>query len=52
MNEVLQSPEAQNHFAKINLRAAGGSPAEAASFIKKETQIWGGVIKDAGVEAN
>ena len=52
VNEVLQSPEAQDHFAKINLRAAGGSPAEAAAFIKKETAVWGGVIKDANVEAH
>jgi tripartite-type tricarboxylate transporter receptor subunit TctC len=52
VNEVLQSSQAQDHFAKINLRAAGGSPAEAAAFIKKETEVWGGVIKDANVEAN
>ena len=52
LNEVLQSPEAQDHFAKISLRAAGGSPAEAAAFIKKETEVWGGVIKDAQIEAN
>ena len=52
VNEVLQSPEAQDHFAKISLRAAGGSPAEAAAFIKKETEVWGGVIKDAQIEAN
>jgi tripartite-type tricarboxylate transporter receptor subunit TctC len=29
-----------------------GSPAEAAAFIKKETEVWGGVIKDANVEAH
>ncbi|MGC2586582.1 MAG: tripartite tricarboxylate transporter substrate-binding protein, partial [Pseudolabrys sp.] len=52
VNEVLQSPEAQDHFAKINLRSAGGSPADAAAFIKKETEVWGGVIKDANVEAH
>ncbi|MGA9123607.1 MAG: tripartite tricarboxylate transporter substrate binding protein, partial [Pseudolabrys sp.] len=52
VNEVLQSPEAQEHFAKINLHAAGGSPAEAAAFIKKETEVWGGVIRDAQVEAH
>ena len=52
VNEVLQSPEAQDHFAKISLRAYGGSPAEAAAFIKKETEVWGGVIKDAQIEAN
>ncbi len=52
VNEVLHGPQVQDHFAKINLRAASGSPAEAAAFIKKETEVWGGVIKDAHVEAN
>jgi len=52
VNEVLQSREAQDHFAKITLHAAGGSPAEAAAFIRKETEVWGGVIKDARIEAN
>ncbi len=50
--KCCKSPEAQDHFAKINLHAAGGSPAEAAAFIKKETEVWGGVIKDAHVEAH
>lgn len=52
INEVLNSPEAQAHFGKINLQAAGGSPADAAAFIKKETQVWGGVIREAGVAAH
>ena len=52
VNEVLKSAAARDHFAKINLHAAGGSPAEAAAFIKKETEVWGGVIKDAHVEAH
>jgi len=49
---VLASPEAQSHFSKINLHAAGGTPAEAKAFITKETQVWGEVIKAAGVPAN
>ena len=52
VNEVLYSPEARDHFERINLHVAGGSPAEAAAFIKKETAVWGGVIKDAHVEAH
>ena len=52
VNEVLISPEAQAHFAKINLAAAGGSPAEAKAFITKETVVWGNVIKEAKVPAN
>src|SRR5262249_49030501 len=41
VNEVLKSPQARDHFEKISLRAAGGSPAEATAFIKKETEVWG-----------
>jgi tripartite-type tricarboxylate transporter receptor subunit TctC len=52
VNEVLNSPMAQDHFSKINLHAAGGSPAEAKAFIAKETEVWSGVIKDAHVEAH
>ncbi len=52
IDEVLESPEAQAHFAAINLRAVGGTPAEATAFIQKETRIWGDVIKAAGVAAN
>ncbi len=49
IEEVLRSPDVQAHFAKINLHAAGGTPAQAAAFIKKETQVWGAVIKEAHV---
>jgi tripartite-type tricarboxylate transporter receptor subunit TctC len=52
VNEILKSPAVQDQFAKINLQAAGGSPAEAKAFITKETEVWGGVIKDAKVEAH
>jgi tripartite-type tricarboxylate transporter receptor subunit TctC len=49
INEVLQGSEVQAHFAKLNMHAAGGSPAEAAAFIKKETAVWGNVIKEARI---
>ena len=52
INEVLASPEARDHFGKINLLAAGGTAAEAKAFISHETEVWGGVIKAAGVEAH
>jgi tripartite-type tricarboxylate transporter receptor subunit TctC len=52
INEVLRSPELQAHFATLNLQAVGGTPAEAGAFIKRETQVWGDVIKEAGVPAN
>ncbi len=52
INEVLESPEAKDHFGKINLQAAGGTPAQATAFIKNETQVWSGVIKEAHVAAH
>jgi len=50
INEVLDSPDVQEHFKKIDLHAAGGTPAQAAAFIKNETAVWGAVIKEAHVE--
>ncbi|MEI9804828.1 MAG: tripartite tricarboxylate transporter substrate binding protein [Pseudolabrys sp.] len=52
INDVLKSPEAQKHFGAINLTAADGSAAEAKAFIAKETQVWGRVIRTAGIAAN
>jgi tripartite-type tricarboxylate transporter receptor subunit TctC len=50
INEVLESPDVQDHFKKIDLHAAGGTPAQATAFIKNETSVWGAVIKEAHVE--
>ena len=50
IDDVLASPEAQDHFNKINLHAAGGTPAQARAFIAKETQVWSAVIKEAHVQ--
>jgi tripartite-type tricarboxylate transporter receptor subunit TctC len=50
INEVLDSPDVQEHFKKIDLHAAGGTPAQATAFIKNETAVWGAVIKEAHVE--
>jgi tripartite-type tricarboxylate transporter receptor subunit TctC len=52
VDEVLKSPDVQEKFAKLTLHAAGGTPAEAKAFIKKETQVWGDVIKEAHVPAH
>jgi tripartite-type tricarboxylate transporter receptor subunit TctC len=52
VNEALKSPEAQAHFAALNLRAVGGSPDDAATFIRSETKVWSGVIEQAGIQPN
>jgi len=50
IEDVLASPEAKAHFAKINAQPASGSPAQATALIEKETKTWGGVIKQAGIQ--
>jgi tripartite-type tricarboxylate transporter receptor subunit TctC len=50
VNEALNAPDVQEHFKKVNLLPAGGSPADAAAWVKEETRNWGQVIKDAGVK--
>jgi tripartite-type tricarboxylate transporter receptor subunit TctC len=52
INEALRSPEAQAHFAALDLRAVGGTPDDAAAFIRGETKVWDDVIKQAGIEAH
>jgi tripartite-type tricarboxylate transporter receptor subunit TctC len=52
IDEALKSPEAQAHFAALDLRAVGGTPGEAATFIRDETKVWSGVIEQAGIQPN
>ncbi|HEX3438969.1 MAG TPA: tripartite tricarboxylate transporter substrate binding protein [Pseudolabrys sp.] len=52
INEALKSPEAQAHFAALNLRAVGGTPDDAAAYIRSETKVWSAVIAQAGIQPN
>jgi tripartite-type tricarboxylate transporter receptor subunit TctC len=48
--DVLASPEAKEHYAKLHLTAAHTTPEQATAFIDKETKAWGNVIKQAGIQ--
>jgi len=50
MNDVLSSKEADEHFGKLELKPAHTTPAQATAFIEKETNLWGQVIKEAGIQ--
>jgi len=52
IDDVLKSPDVQDKLNKLALHAASGTPAEAKSFISKETKVWGDVIKEAQVPAH
>ena len=52
VNQVLQSDDAKSLFAKVNLHPEGGSTAQASAFIKDQTKLWEGVIKEAHIQAH
>jgi tripartite-type tricarboxylate transporter receptor subunit TctC len=49
-NTALQDPAVLERFKQLDIGPGGGTPAEAAAFIKSETQRWGDVIREAGIQ--
>jgi tripartite-type tricarboxylate transporter receptor subunit TctC len=50
MIDILHRPEVSAKLRALMLEPAGTTPAEAARFFIDETEKWGKVIKDAGVQ--
>jgi tripartite-type tricarboxylate transporter receptor subunit TctC len=51
-NRYLQSAKGKELIAKASVEASGGTPAEAAAYIKRELEIWAPVIKAANISLN
>jgi tripartite-type tricarboxylate transporter receptor subunit TctC len=49
-NKALQDPDLKARFAQLSITPGGGTPDEAAAFIKSETARWGDVIRQAGIK--
>ncbi len=49
MVESLKRPEVDKRLRELRLDPMIGSPADAAKFFAEETELWGGVIKEAKV---
>jgi tripartite-type tricarboxylate transporter receptor subunit TctC len=49
-NKAMTDPDLVARFTQLSISPGGGTPAEAAAFIKSETQRWGDVIRDAGIK--
>jgi tripartite-type tricarboxylate transporter receptor subunit TctC len=45
----LATPEAQAKYRTMHVEASKAAPAEVAEFVKSETQLWGDVIRAAGI---
>jgi len=50
VREILAMPDAREQMARQGLEPMGGSPAEAAAHLKRETATWRRVIKEAGIK--
>jgi tripartite-type tricarboxylate transporter receptor subunit TctC len=50
VNAAINSPEVLDRYHKLNLEPGGGTPAEMAAFLKRETERWGEVIRAAGIQ--
>lgn len=49
-NVAIRSQVVLDRFNQLSITPGGGTPAEAAAFIKDETTRWGKVIHDAGIK--
>jgi tripartite-type tricarboxylate transporter receptor subunit TctC len=45
-----KSPEVIAHFKKLNVEVRPRTTAQAAAFVKEETQRWSEVVREAGVK--
>ena len=51
-NGYLQSVRGKQQLATFAMQAAGGTPADAKTFIASELEKWGPVIKAANLSLN
>ena len=51
LNKALQTKEMQDRLTGDGVSAAGGTPEQFAELIKKDSEVWRGVVKKAGVKA-
>ncbi|MSQ71531.1 MAG: tripartite tricarboxylate transporter substrate binding protein [Betaproteobacteria bacterium] len=50
--KALNAPDVRERFAAQGTEAMGGTPEQAAAFIRGEIDRWGPVVKKAGVKAD
>lgn len=50
INRVVAKPEVRARLATLGFDAFSGSPAEFAGFVRDQRDLWGKLIRDAGIE--
>jgi len=48
INTALKAPELRERFLKMGLEPTGGSPADLAAIMKRDTERWSPVVKASG----
>jgi len=48
VNKALATPELRERFGKLGLEPTGGSPAELAAIMKRDSERWAPVVKASG----
>jgi tripartite-type tricarboxylate transporter receptor subunit TctC len=51
-NQALATPELRERFTRMGLEPAGGSAADLATTIQRDTERWGPVVKASGFKAD
>jgi tripartite-type tricarboxylate transporter receptor subunit TctC len=52
VNEILSEPAVKSKFAELGVQPVGGPLAETDTFVARERQRWGELIRAAGIQAN
>jgi tripartite-type tricarboxylate transporter receptor subunit TctC len=50
LNEAMKDPELLDRYKALTLSPGGGTPAELGAFMNAETERWGKVIREAGIQ--
>jgi tripartite-type tricarboxylate transporter receptor subunit TctC len=50
INDYLKSSEGRQTFAKMNVRAIGGTPEQLAQTIKKDREMWAPIIAKENIQ--
>ena len=51
IGKLLRSPDFQARLGAVGFEPVGGSPAEAAAYLKTELVKWARVVKATGAKA-
>jgi tripartite-type tricarboxylate transporter receptor subunit TctC len=52
VNKALSAAEVRERFGKLGLEPTGGSPADLAAIMKRDTERWAPVVKASGFKAD